>query len=239
MQRAARPTGDAPLASHGRSVRVFCYTPSWQVPATTHGPRARAPINDEAVTRTKRSHALVPIGLFGGIALLIAADLASDYHDSFHIGRGHENRHLVLESLAGALAVVGSVFFARHAWALHRAADDLGRDLRAAEAEARRWRSEAQQALEGFGAAIGREFEKWGLTEAEREIALLLLKGLSHKEIAAQRRTSEGTVRQQALSIYRKSGLGGRSNLAAFFLEGLDVPRPGGAAGPSDTPGAR
>jgi DNA-binding CsgD family transcriptional regulator len=165
----------------------------------------------------------VPIGLFGGIALLIAADLASDFHDSFNLGRGHDTHHLLFESLAGLLAVVGSVLFARHAWALHRAADDLGRDLRAAEAEARRWQAEAQQALESFGAAIGREFEKWGLTEAEREIAVLLLRGLSHKEISAQRRTSEGTVRQQALSIYRKSGLGGRSNLAAFFLEGVPV----------------
>jgi len=193
------------------------------------------PIDDVALTRTKRSHALVPIGLFGGIALLLAADLVSDYR----AGQGHGSLHLLLESLAGALALVGSIFFARHAWALHRAADDLGRDLRAAEAEARRWQSEAQQALEGFGAAIGREFEKWGLTEAEREIALLLLKGLSHKEIAAQRRTSEGTVRQQGLAIYRKSGLGGRSNLAAFFLEGLAVPRPAEAGRPVGMPAVR
>jgi len=56
-------------------------------------------------------------------------------------------------------------------------------------------------------------------------VALMLLKGLSHKEIAAQRGTSEGTVRQQALSIYRKTGLSGRSTLAAFFLEGLALPR--------------
>jgi len=31
-------------------------------------------------------------------------------------------------------------------------------------------------------------------------------------------------VRQQALAIYRKAGLGGRSSLAAFFLEGLVLP---------------
>jgi DNA-binding CsgD family transcriptional regulator len=107
---------------------------------------------------------------------------------------------------------------------MHKAADDLERDLRAAEREAENWRSEASQALEGLGAAIDREFVKWQLTDAERDVALLLLKGLSHKEIAARRSTSEGTVRQQALSIYRKAGLGGRSNLAAFFLEGLNLP---------------
>jgi DNA-binding NarL/FixJ family response regulator len=42
---------------------------------------------------------------------------------------------------------------------------------------------------------------------------LLLLKGLSHKEAAATRATSETTIRQQALAIYRKSGLRNRSEL--------------------------
>lgn len=62
-------------------------------------------------------------------------------------------------------------------------------------------------------------------------MALLLLRGLSHKEVAQQRGTSEGTVRQQALSVYRKSGLGGRSALAAFFLQGLPLPPAGGQGG--------
>ncbi len=174
---------------------------------------------------TPRGHALVPISLFGGIALLIAADLTSDYR------AGHGPFHLGLESMAGLLALVGVALFALHAWSLHEAADDLGRGLEVAESEARRWQAEAHQALEGLGAAIDREFGKWGLSEAEREIALMLLKGLSHKEVAAQRQTCEGTVRQQALSIYRKAGLGGRSNLAAFFLEGVALPRGSGPRG--------
>jgi len=61
------------------------------------------------------------------------------------------------------------------------------------------------------------------LTPAEREVGLLLLKGLSHKE-AATRATSETTIRQQALAIYRKSGLRNRSELSAFFLEDLLLP---------------
>lgn len=164
-------------------------------------------------------HILVPIGLFGLIAFLIAADLLSDYH------AGHGPLHFTLEVLAGGLALVGVGLFAQHAWTMHKAADDLERDLRAKEREAQQWREEARQALEGLGAAIDREFVKWNLTEAERDVALQLLKGLSHKEIASSRHTSEGTVRQQALAIYRKAGLSGRSNLAAFFLEGLTLPR--------------
>ena len=63
-----------------------------------------------------------------------------------------------------------------------------------------------------------------GGTSAEREVSLFLLKGLSTKEIAAARRTSDQTVRQQARAIYAKAGLSGRAELAAFFLEDLLLP---------------
>lgn len=165
-------------------------------------------------------HALVPIGLFGLIALLIAADLLSDYRHSAHLPM-----HLIIEVAAGFVALVGVGLFVNHAWALHEAADNIARDLKASEEESARWRAEAQNALEGMSAAIERQMDKWGLTEAERDVTLLLLRGLSHREIAEQRRTSEGTVRQQALAIYRKAGLEGRSGLAAFFLAGLAAHR--------------
>ncbi|MCZ7679332.1 MAG: hypothetical protein M5U28_11460 [Sandaracinaceae bacterium] len=56
-------------------------------------------------------------------------------------------------------------------------------------------------------------------------MCLLLLKGLSLKEIAAARDTGERTAREQARAVYRKSGLSGRAELAAFFLEDLLAPR--------------
>lgn len=68
------------------------------------------------------------------------------------------------------------------------------------------------------------QFSRWNLTEAERDVALLLLKGLSHKEVAAIRATSERTVREQARSLYAKAGLTGRAALSAFFLEDLIAP---------------
>lgn len=77
----------------------------------------------------------------------------------------------------------------------------------------------ANALLKGTGETIDREFERWSLTPAEREVASLLLKGMRHKEIAELRKTSERTVRQQALAIYRKAGLEGRTELAAHFLE--------------------
>jgi DNA-binding NarL/FixJ family response regulator len=76
----------------------------------------------------------------------------------------------------------------------------------------------------GLGEAIEAQFSRWNLTEAEREVALLLLKGLSLKEIAAVRASTERTVRAQAHSLYSKAELTGRAALSAFFLEDLLAP---------------
>ena len=100
----------------------------------------------------------------------------------------------------------------------------LVRDLDAARIQGRQWRDETRALLKGLGEAIERQFLTWKLTEAEREIGLLLLKGLSLKEIAAVRVTSERTIRAQARSIYAKAGLSGRAALSAFFLEDLLAP---------------
>jgi DNA-binding CsgD family transcriptional regulator len=98
------------------------------------------------------------------------------------------------------------------------------RDLEIARLQGQRWRSESRQLLEGLGHAIDAQFTRWSLTDAEREVALLLLKGLSTKEIAAVRAGSERTVREHARSIYAKAGLTGRAALSAFFLEDLLAP---------------
>ncbi len=77
------------------------------------------------------------------------------------------------------------------------------------------------EARKNLADAIDRQFSDWGLSPSEREIGLLLLKGLSLKEIAMLRNTLEKTVRQQASSIYRKSGLSGRHAFAAWFIEDI------------------
>jgi DNA-binding CsgD family transcriptional regulator len=98
------------------------------------------------------------------------------------------------------------------------------RDLEIARIQGQRWRSEARSHLNGLGQAIDEQFSRWNLTDAEREVALLLLKGLSTKEIAAVRAASDRTVREQARAIYTKTGLTGRAALSAFFLEDLLAP---------------
>ena len=65
------------------------------------------------------------------------------------------------------------------------------------------------------------QFSQWGLTGSESEVALLLIKGLSMKEIAAARNVKEKTVRGQATSVYAKANCAGRHELAAYFIEDL------------------
>ncbi len=93
------------------------------------------------------------------------------------------------------------------------------------QAERDQWRESAQAALAGLGTAIDAQFTAWRLTPAERDVALLLLKGYGHKQIAGATQRSERTVRQHAVTVYQKSGLAGRAELAAFFLEDLLLPK--------------
>ncbi len=65
------------------------------------------------------------------------------------------------------------------------------------------------------------QFSLWKLTPSESEVALLLIKGLSMKEIALARNVKEKTVRSQATSVYSKCGYAGRHELAAHFIEDL------------------
>ncbi|WP_367316447.1 helix-turn-helix transcriptional regulator [Aestuariibius insulae] len=64
-------------------------------------------------------------------------------------------------------------------------------------------------------------FDQWGLTPAERDVALFAIKGFSTNEIAVMRETSEGTVKAQTNAIYRKAGVGGRPQLLSLFIEDL------------------
>lgn len=137
--------------------------------------------------------------------------------------------HIVYELglLVGALLMIAWLWRGwRHA---ERSGTELGRQLRQQLEEQAAWRKDAERVLAGLGQAIDQQFTRWRFTPSEREIALLLLKGKSHKEIAALTDRSERTVRQHAAAAYGKAGVDGRAALSAFFLEGLRLPEPGSA----------
>jgi hypothetical protein len=67
------------------------------------------------------------------------------------------------------------------------------------------------------------------------------IRHVSRRALTAGR--SERTVRQHAVSVYEQSGIGGRAELAAFFLQGLlpdgsSATASGGLPGESVVPGS-
>ncbi len=132
--------------------------------------------------------------------------------------------HVIFETLmiAGALLVTTTLWMGW--WRSSRSVSELRRSLEEREEERDVWRSSARLALEGLGEAIDAQFDAWELTPSERQVALLLLKGHSHKAIAKHTGRSAQTVRQHAAAVYRKGNLTGRAELSAFFLGDLILP---------------
>lgn len=157
--------------------------------------------------------------------------------------------HVLVELAIIALSLAFAVVLWRGWW---RAARDLARtratlaatqrSLAERQAERDAWRRSAESAVADFGQAVDAQFQRWQLTPTEREVAFLLLQGHGHKQVAAHTGRSERTVRQHAVSVYQKAGLGGRAELAAFFLQDL-VPgapaSPGAPGAPGATPDRR
>ncbi len=156
--------------------------------------------------------------IFGAIFLIVGGDLITDYQ------YGAGPTHVLAEGAIIALVVVGIGLLGRRYVKLRSEARRLKEKLEVTRDDAKRWRREAKELLEGLGEAIDQQFDRWGLTPAEREVALFLLKGFSHKEIAEYRDVSARTIRQQAHSVYEKADVSGRAQLSAFFLEDLLLP---------------
>ena len=72
-----------------------------------------------------------------------------------------------------------------------------------------------------FQEVIEHHFDRWGLTLAERDVALFLIKGLSIADVAAMRATRDGTIKAQSAAIYRKAGVSSRSELISVMVEEL------------------
>jgi DNA-binding CsgD family transcriptional regulator len=136
--------------------------------------------------------------------------------------------HVVFElmMIAGALVFMTALWLGW--WRARSEAHQLRKSLEVRRAERDAWKANAEMALAGLATAIDRQFDAWQLTPAEREVALLLLKGYSHKHVAAETGRSERTVRQHATSVYEKAGLSSRAELAAFFLDALRLPADAG-----------
>lgn len=113
-----------------------------------------------------------------------------------------------------------------HEWLdQHRSIASLQAELQSARGRLAQFDHRGLQIGRAYREVMQKQFDTWQLTASEQEVVILMLKGLSFREVASLRDTREKTVRQQATSVYRKSGLSGRHELAAWFLEDLLEPR--------------
>lgn len=137
----------------------------------------------------------------GAIAAFFVYDIALD------VLEGDIDLHVLVEGVIFALCTALLVVELRRNRRLS------GR-LAEAQAHSRRLSGE-------FSDYVRSRLASWGLSRSEEEIAWLILKGYSFPEIATLRSVQEKTVRQQATSIYAKSGCGSRNEFIAHFIEDL------------------
>jgi DNA-binding NarL/FixJ family response regulator len=96
-----------------------------------------------------------------------------------------------------------------------------GSELRRLFSQQARLSDQLAVASGAFDAVMRARFDTWHLTDAERDVAILALKGFSIAEIAGLRNTAQGTAKAQAAAVYRKAGVAGRLQLLSLFLEEL------------------
>lgn len=147
------------------------------------------------------------------ITLLTTSDLISDYLE------GTEAWHLAIEALVVLMSVGGIAYLLQAFMKRQRELDAVKVQLAETKDDLSEARQQISAAGQEYSQVIQKQFDTWQLTPSEKEVASLLLKGLSFDEIANVRNTKEKTVRQQATAIYRKSGLGSRHEFAAWFFE--------------------
>lgn len=157
-----------------------------------------------------------------GISLFTMIDIL------FDINEGIPFNHLLHEALLWLCSMIGAflqykiiswqekelVGLGRLIQELYKANDEL-------TIEKKNFEKKISHLSNEFLKFIDDQFNVWNFSRGEKEIALLLIKGLSMKEIADIRGSSEITVRQQASQIYKKCSLAGRLELSAFFLDDL------------------
>lgn len=153
------------------------------------------------------------------IAVLALVGVATLIDIAFDLYYGSTLAHISIELVLVMLSVSGVLWLVQHLHMQNRALEQIKREIAEEKEKRPEAPAEGQEARRTLSEIMRQQFQSWQLTGGEQEVAILLLKGLSFKEIAGVRETHEKTVRQQASSIYRKAGVSGRHAFAAWFIE--------------------
>lgn len=147
------------------------------------------------------------------VTVASGADLIAD------LSQGVDIKHIVQESIIMLIAASAFIWLAKKYKSSKSLISNLQNELDSIKNV--KQPKEVVAVKKQLSEAIANQFNEWNLTQSEREIGLLLLKGFSLKEIAALRGTAEKTIRQQSSSIYSKAGLPGRHAFSAWFIEDI------------------
>ena len=165
-----------------------------------------------------RKESLIIAGILLLISIMTTIDIVNDARE------GIVWWHLFTEASVAIIALVGVYYLLSKTFKLEHSLESERQFTSKLQNEASNWKEHSKKYLDGLSSSINEQLCKWELTAAEKEVAFLLIKGFSLKEIADYRGTTEKTARTQSATIYAKAGLTGRSQLAAFFLEDLLIP---------------
>lgn len=154
------------------------------------------------------------------LLLIVILKVLDLYGDIQTADLGHTLQELALVMLSGGLFL-----YLMYDMRLRtKTSAILSEKLKESESELRSMEVEIVEQKQALFHVIDLQFEQWGLSPAEQEVGLMLIKGYTTQEIASLRDKSEKTISNQASAIYRKAEVQGRHELAGVFLENLSVP---------------
>lgn len=140
---------------------------------------------------------------------------------AFDIKEQDQVEHIAIEFLIYAVLIyVAYVAFGFYHLG-SQALEDASKDINATHRQLADVKQRNKLLQEGINVTMAEAFASWKLTQAEQDVAVLIVKGFSLGEIAKLRGTSERTIRDQAASVYHKAKLKNRIELTAFFVEDL------------------
>jgi len=152
------------------------------------------------------------------IVILFLIDISLDIHERIN------PKHLAIEFMIYMviiyIAYIGYRFYKLDEKSINAVRENISKS----NTELKYWQNQNKTLIEGLSNKIHEQFKIWALTQAEMDVALLIIKGFSLEEIANLRGTSERTIRDQAASVYHKAKLKNRIELSAYFLEDLLSP---------------
>lgn len=153
------------------------------------------------------------------IFILLSLVLAGDIYED--VQEGSSLSHVIKESLIMVLGLIGLIVL----WAKYFIAKSSNIDFKVniekIKTDLIHYKSETLHLSQGLGDKINDQLVEWKFTKSEKDIALLLMKGLSTRDISIARDSSEKTIKQHCTNLYQKANIKGRSELSAFFLEDI------------------